>query len=64
MARAYTKEDVINAALWRFNKQPKEVVAKLKELFEKFYDEKGKTLFRTYASVSPIAMKEYFKEKK
>lgn len=60
MGKVYTKEDVVEAALMRFYILGSEYVEKLRPMYEKFYDEKGKDVFRTYASVTPVVMKEYF----
>lgn len=43
----------------RFSGQMQEIQDNLKILYNKFYDEKGKDVFRTYASVTPAVMKEY-----
>lgn len=59
MALAYSKELVIGAYLHRFRKMPQETVAKLEHLANKLYDEVGKDKFRTYASVTPEAIREF-----
>lgn len=64
MAKAYTKEQVVEAALLRFESLGKDYQEKLRPMYEKFYDERGKDVFRTYASVTPDTMKEYFERKK
>lgn len=61
MAKAYIKEDVLNASLMRFQELGQEDVDRLRLIYNKFYDEKGKDVFRKYASVTPEVMKEYFK---
>ena len=64
MAKAYTKEEVIDAALMRFrNLEGGAYISRLKPMYEKLYDEKGKTEFRKYASVTPETMKEYYASK-
>ena len=60
MARAYTKDDVIGAALMRFQPLGVERCAALETMFISFYDEVGKDKFRIYSSVTPEAMKEWF----
>lgn len=55
---AYSKEDVINAALKRFASLDVEGI--LRPIYEKFYDEKGKDAFRIAASVTPTVMREYY----
>lgn len=62
MAKAYSKEDVVNATLMRFEPLGQQIVSKLRAIYYKFYDENGKDVFRTYASVTPIVMKEYFEK--
>ena len=64
MGKAYTKEDIINAALMRFQTLGEEYISTLRPMYEKFFDEKGKDTFRTYASVTPAVMKEYFERDK
>lgn len=59
MAASYSKELVVNAYLHRFRSMPKETVAKLEHLANKLYDEVGKDRFRTYASVTPEAIRAY-----
>lgn len=61
MAVSYSKELVVNAYLHRFRNMPTETVAKLEHLANKLYDEVGKDRFRTYASVTPEAVREYKK---
>ena len=61
MARAYTKEFLIEAFLSRYQILGKEKVEGLRVLADKFYDEAGKDKFRDYASLSPAAIK-LFKE--
>lgn len=56
MAKAYTKSDVIEAALLRF-RLAKVDTTKLEVMFSDFYDEKGKDTFRKYASVDADCMK-------
>ena len=58
---AYTREDVVEAALFRFPVTSRE---KLTKMYYDFYDTKGKEEFRKYASVTPEAMKKYFESKK
>jgi hypothetical protein len=64
MGKAYTKDEVIGAALLRFKPLGEEYAKKLLPMYQAFYDEKGKDIFRTYASVTPAVMKEYFESKK
>lgn len=64
MAKAYTKDEVIAASLLRFESLGKDYQDKLRPMYEKFYDERGKDVFRTYASVTPDTMKEFFNRKK
>lgn len=63
MAKAYTKEDIVEAALYRFKSLGQDYYNRLKPIYEKFYDEKGKTEFRKYASVTPEVYKEYMENK-
>lgn len=59
MAKAYTKEFIISVYLHRFVSLPLDTVANLEHLANKLYDEVGKDKFRTYASVTPEAIREY-----
>lgn len=59
MAKAYTKEQIVEAALMRFYTLGDEYVERLRPLYNAFYDEKGKTVFRVYASVTPEVIKQY-----
>lgn len=59
MAKAYTKEDIVGAALMRFQILSQEYVEKLRVMYDEFYDTKGKTEFRKYTSVTPEVIKEY-----
>lgn len=64
MAKAYTKDEVVAAALMRFEALGTEYVEKLRPMYLEFYDKRGKTEFRTYASVTPGTMKAFFDRKK
>ena len=63
MAKAYTKEDIVEAALMRFTLGSINI-SKLRPMYDKFYDTVGKDEFRKYASVTPEVMKNYFESKK
>jgi hypothetical protein len=60
VAKAYSKEDVVEAALMKF---APDIQDKLRGLYNEFYDVQGKDRFRSYASVTPKVMKTYFEKK-
>lgn len=60
MAKAYTRDDIIGAYLMRFVKANLDISVLAKNA-ETHYDVVGKDKFREHASVTPEAMKEYFK---
>ena len=54
MAARYTKELLVEAALYRFRYYLGDDSAEsLRAIYEKFYDERGRDDFRKYASVTP-----------
>lgn len=62
MAKAYTKEFLVDVYLSRYAKSGVieiDQLLRLEEMANKFYDEVGKDKFRIYASVSAEAIKEY-----
>jgi hypothetical protein len=62
MAKAYTKEFLVAVYISRYAKCEHitiETLLKLEENANKLYDEKGRTEFRKYASVTPEAIQEY-----
>lgn len=63
MAKAYTKQDIIGAFLFRFEQAGLDTT-KLAKMADTFYDKVGKDTFRKYASVDADAMKVYFGSKR
>lgn len=60
MAAAYSKELLVNAALYRFRYYLGDDSAEaLRAIYEKFYDERGRDSFRKYSKVSPQLIKDY-----
>lgn len=59
MAKAYTKEFLLDAFVSRYEPLGAEAVANMYSMASKFYDEVGKDTFRIYASLSADAIKEY-----
>lgn len=59
MAAAYSKELLVNVYLHRFRALGEEQVASLRIIAERFYDSAGRDKFRTYASVTPEAIRQY-----
>lgn len=57
MPLAYTREFLIDVALFRF--RALKDYENMRPIFEKTYDERGKTDFRKYACVTPDLIKEY-----
>lgn len=62
MAKAYSREDIVEAALLRFSLADIDLT-KLEPMMYNFYDERGRDDFRKYASVDAERMREYFKWK-
>lgn len=58
MAKAYTREFLIDVAMFRFARVLGNV-EDMRPLFEATYDERGKDDFRKYAQVTPDLIKEY-----
>lgn len=60
MAAAYSKELLVNAALYRFRYYlGDEAAESLRAMYERFYDERGRDTFRKYTKVSPQLIKDY-----
>lgn len=62
MALAYTKEFLVDAAMYRYRNCKliaKQDCDRLQDLTEKFYDQVGKDKFRTYCSLDADAIKVY-----
>ena len=59
MARAYTKEFLVNAFLSRYISLGATAVADLRLLAEKHFDNVGKDKFRTSASLDSEAIKKF-----
>lgn len=58
---AYTKQQIIEAALLRFKEAGIDTnLTGLDDMFDQFYDKKGKETFRKYASVDAETMRKYF----
>jgi hypothetical protein len=55
----YTKEFLIDAALFRYEPLGKEAIDQLRPIFENCYDKYGKDKYRTYASLDADRIKEY-----
>ena len=59
MPAAYTKEFLIDVFLHRYRSLSEDKVAELRVLAERCYMESGRDKFRTYACVTPEAVREY-----
>lgn len=59
MPIAYTKEFLVNAALFPFECLGEKSVNNLRTMFDQFYDKVGKNEFRKYTSLSAEAIKKY-----
>lgn len=60
MATGYTKDFLVSAFMYRFERYNQGTV-QLQKMAENFYDEVGKDKFRVYASLDAAAVKEYAK---
>lgn len=59
MAKAYTKEFLVEAYAYRFLELGQEAYEEMKELGNKHYDKVGKEAFRVSASLDADALKAY-----
>ena len=56
MAKAYTKEFLVNAFLSRYVSLPDDKFEALQLMADAFYDSAGKEKFRVYCSLTPEAL--------